>query len=71
MREAVLTSLPEREVDFRMIRGDTTPESDKKWVLTDNYNPLNQWQRPSALRHWRSESIHLSHPPFVCYSWNR
>ncbi|KDQ19364.1 hypothetical protein BOTBODRAFT_126200 [Botryobasidium botryosum FD-172 SS1] len=53
MREAVLTSLPEREVDFSMIWGNRTPESDKKWILTDNYNPLNQWQRPSALRHWR------------------
>ncbi|KDQ20086.1 hypothetical protein BOTBODRAFT_27508 [Botryobasidium botryosum FD-172 SS1] len=52
MRQILLSSLPRREIDIKMIRGDESP-ADEKWILSDTHNPLEEWQRASAMEHWK------------------
>jgi hypothetical protein len=56
LRERVLSSLPEREVDVVRITGDSSlipGDDDAKWLLTDLRNPLGEWQKTEALGHWK------------------
>ncbi|TDL16118.1 S-adenosyl-L-methionine-dependent methyltransferase [Rickenella mellea] len=54
LREHVLSSLPQREVDLAMILGPTVVTGkEKDYILTDEKNPLNAWQASSAVEHWK------------------
>jgi len=59
LRERVLSSLPEREVDVVRIKGDSLlvpGDDDDKWLLTDLRNLLGEWQQNEALGHWKGWS---------------
>lgn len=47
----IFDTLREREVDLRLIRGDT--ENGDNFVLDDTSNRLMDWQKNEALEHWR------------------
>ena len=47
----IFDTLREREVDLRVIRGDT--KNGDNWVLNDTSNRLMDWQKTEALEHWR------------------
>jgi hypothetical protein len=47
----IFDTLQKREVDMKLIRGDT--KDGEKWVLTDTSNRLMDWQKSGALEHWR------------------
>jgi hypothetical protein len=47
----IFGTLRERDVDVKLIRGDTTSGDD--WVLSDTSNRLMDWQKSEALEHWR------------------
>jgi len=47
----IFDTLREREVDLRLIRGDT--KNGDNWVLNDTSNQLVDWQKNEALEHWR------------------
>ncbi|KAH8115415.1 S-adenosyl-L-methionine-dependent methyltransferase [Phellopilus nigrolimitatus] len=51
LREHVLRVFPDREVRADLILGDLENEDD--WTLTDERNPLGEWQDKGALDHWR------------------
>jgi hypothetical protein len=51
LRAAVFNTLSEREVDTKLIRGDT--KDGEKWVLNYTSNRLMEWQKSEALEHWR------------------
>ena len=51
LRAMIFDSLREREVDLRLIRGDT--KNGDNWVLNDTSNRLMEWQKNEALEHWR------------------
>jgi hypothetical protein len=56
LRQHILSSLPDREVDLVRITGDSSPvakDENDKWLLTDLRNPLAEWQRDEALGHWK------------------
>jgi hypothetical protein len=55
LREHVLSSMPEREVDVARITGDSSlvPGDDDRWLLTDLKNLLGEWQKIEALGHWK------------------
>ncbi|KII94950.1 hypothetical protein PLICRDRAFT_197034 [Plicaturopsis crispa FD-325 SS-3] len=50
LREHVLSSLPQREVDLSQILGEKDPQ---QWVLTDSLNSLGEWQKAEAFHHWK------------------
>lgn len=52
LRARIFGSLQEREVDMKLIRGDT--ENGDNFVLNDTSNRLMDWQKSDALEHWRS-----------------
>ena len=53
LRRHILSTLPRREVKLAHVIGDV-PETDKNaWVLTDAKNPLGDWQREEAMKHWK------------------
>jgi len=54
----VFDTLREREIDTKLIRGDS--EGGDDWVLTDTRNRLMDWQKEEALEHWRC----------TCLSWS-
>ena len=47
----IFDTLQKREVDMKLIRGDTV--DGEKLVLTDTSNKLMDWQKSEALEHWR------------------
>jgi hypothetical protein len=47
----IFDTLQKREVDMKLIRGDT--KDGEKWVLHDTNNRLMDWQKSDALEHWR------------------
>lgn len=51
LRAMIFDTLREREVDLRLIRGDT--KNGDNWVLNDTSNRLMEWQKNEALEHWR------------------
>jgi hypothetical protein len=51
LRARVFDSLGEREVDTKLIRGDS--KDGEKWVLDDSNNRLMDWQKTEALEHWQ------------------
>jgi hypothetical protein len=51
LRAMVFGTLREREVDTKLIRGDTA--SGDNLVLNDTSNRLMDWQKSEALEHWR------------------
>jgi hypothetical protein len=51
LRARIFDTLWEREVDTKLIRGDT--KDGEKWVLNDTSNRLVDWQKSEALEHWR------------------
>ena len=51
LRAMVFSTLQEREVDTKLIRGDTT--SGDNLLLNDTGNRLMDWQKSEALEHWR------------------
>lgn len=57
LREFVLGVLPDREVRPELLLGDTSPEQEDDWVLTDKNNPLGAWQDKGALEHWKGAQI--------------
>jgi hypothetical protein len=76
MREVVLSSVSTREVGHGKLWGNASataekPEDVTSWILTDETNPLGDWQKASALEHWKgapdiwciSESILLTTAP--------
>jgi len=52
LREHVLQNLPQREVNQALIRRNVTSEKEGDWVLTDERNQLEEWQKTGALEHW-------------------
>jgi hypothetical protein len=60
LRQHILSSLSEREVDLIHITGDLSPigeGGDDEWLLTDLKNPLGEWQKDEALAHWKGLSF--------------
>lgn len=59
LRRHVFQHLPQRELGFDVILGlaneDYDPEA--KTLLTDDSNPLSEWQDKDAVHHWQRESI--------------
>ncbi|TCD69885.1 hypothetical protein EIP91_005962 [Steccherinum ochraceum] len=53
LRDRVLTTLPEREIDLNRITGHVAESDLEKYILTDMRNPLVDWQRTDALHHWK------------------
>jgi hypothetical protein len=51
LRAMIFDTLQKREVDMKLIRGDTM--DGEKLVLTDTSNRLMDWQKSEALEHWR------------------
>ena len=51
LRTMIFDTLQRREVDMKLIRGDT--KDGEKWVLDDTSNRLMDWQKSDALEHWR------------------
>lgn len=51
LRAMIFDTLQKREVDMKLIRGDTV--DGEKLVLTDTSNKLMDWQKSEALEHWR------------------
>lgn len=51
LRTMIFDTLQKREVDMKLIRGDT--KDGEKWVLNDTSNRLMDWQKSNALEHWR------------------
>ena len=58
LRAMIFGTLLEREVDMKLIRGDTA--SGDNWVLSDDSNRLMDWQKSEALEHWRCTWLLLS-----------
>ncbi|KAI0307094.1 hypothetical protein B0F90DRAFT_1813906 [Multifurca ochricompacta] len=50
LRAMIFGTLREREVDPKLIRGDT--KDGNTWVLSDANNQLIAWQKDGALEHW-------------------
>lgn len=62
LRRHVLSTLPRREVNLAHVLGDVplVSESDKDaWVLTDAKNPLGDWQKEEAMKHWKGMYFYL------------
>jgi hypothetical protein len=60
LRQRILSSLPDREIDLVRITGESNLEidgADDQWLLTDLNNPLAEWQRDEALAHWKGLSF--------------
>jgi hypothetical protein len=55
MRQLVLSSLAEREVDLTLLKGDFKDRSE--WILTDRKNELGKWQKKGALEHWKCKGF--------------
>lgn len=55
LRSAVFDTLSEREVDTKLIRGDT--KDGQNWVLNYTSNRLTEWQKSEALEHWRCKCL--------------
>jgi len=51
LRAKIFDTLREREVDSKLIRGNS--EGGNDWILTDGHNRLVDWQKEEALEHWR------------------
>lgn len=53
LRERVLSTLPNREVAIERIAGQEVSRKEKQdYILTDERNPLVEWQQEDALHHW-------------------
>lgn len=59
----IFDTLQEREVDMKLIRGDTA--SGDNWVLNDTSNRLMDWQIDDALEHWRCTCLLCSFIGFL------
>ncbi len=55
LRTVIFDTLQKREVDMKLIRGDT--KDGEKWVLNDTSNRLMDWQKSDALEHWRGTCL--------------
>jgi len=53
LRQHVLSSLSQREIDMVHVKGDMLEGEEEKWILTDMRNPLGHWQKAEALEHWK------------------
>ena len=53
LREQVLSTFPAHEISLDLVTRDLTPQQLKKYLLTDNANPLEDWQKLEALNHWK------------------
>jgi hypothetical protein len=57
LRRLVLSTLAEREIDLGSIIGNASSapheHGPSRWVLTDERNPLGEWQELGALEHWK------------------
>ncbi|KAI0036731.1 hypothetical protein K488DRAFT_75740 [Vararia minispora EC-137] len=54
LRANVLAHLDStREVRAEVITGDIRGQEYEKWIIKDAANKLNEWQKPSALEHWK------------------
>ncbi|TFL05909.1 S-adenosyl-L-methionine-dependent methyltransferase [Pterulicium gracile] len=52
LRQHVLGTLFDREVNLNLIKKDLSEEEAGKLILTKENNPLNRWQAAEALHHW-------------------
>lgn len=53
LREHVLSSFPAHEVNLDVVTRDLEENQFKKYTLTDDKNPLSDWQDLEALHHWK------------------
>ncbi|KAI0796915.1 S-adenosyl-L-methionine-dependent methyltransferase [Abortiporus biennis] len=53
LRERVLSTFQNREVPLAKITGDVEEKDKQKYILTDDNNPLVEWQQKDALHHWK------------------
>ncbi|KAJ3552199.1 hypothetical protein NM688_g4274 [Phlebia brevispora] len=53
LRETVLSTLPAHEIDLGVVTRDLEADQLKRYTLTDNRNPLEDWQNLDALLHWK------------------
>ena len=53
LRENVLSTIAAREVDLAALTKDMEAKDMRKYTLTDNNNPLVDWQDLEALDHWK------------------
>ncbi|KAA1466507.1 hypothetical protein DENSPDRAFT_831357 [Dentipellis sp. KUC8613] len=66
LRAHVFETLADREVDFKLIRGESE-EDGEKYVLKDQNNKLNAWQADGALDHWKVMRSILPEPFWATY----
>ena len=53
LREEVLSSLPAHEINLEIVTRGFAEDSYRKYTLTDDRNPLDDWQDSEALDHWK------------------
>jgi hypothetical protein len=63
LREHLLKSfqkyeIPRAWIEKAVYTGQVPPEvkDEVKWVMTDDYNPLSNWQNEGAMHHWKGVS---------------
>ncbi|KAI0700725.1 S-adenosyl-L-methionine-dependent methyltransferase [Cytidiella melzeri] len=53
VREKVLSTISEREANLNLITNPMEPDEIKRLTLTDDHNPLVEWQDAEAIYHWK------------------
>lgn len=53
LREKVLSTISTREADLDNIIKDMEEKDIRRYTLTDDKNPLEEWQDLEALGHWK------------------
>lgn len=53
LRQQVLSTFPAHEIALDIVTRDLQPNELRKFTLTDNVNPLEDWQKQEALHHWK------------------
>jgi hypothetical protein len=62
MRSKVLGNIGAwAEVQSNIILGNIDDQDYDKWILKDEANKLNVWQKPSALEHWKGAHLFPLH----------
>jgi hypothetical protein len=64
LRQFMFRTFEQREVPRAWIEaaaytGQVPPEvkDEDKWVMTDNHNPLMDWQKEGAMQHWKGADL--------------
>lgn len=53
LREKVLSTITQREFDLNVITRDLEEKDLRRLTLTDEHNPLMDWQEAEAVHHWK------------------